>query len=94
MRSQCVDVNTIPISKGKWYVGDIASTAFKRRMNAERSRQRFHYRTKTTHEVDIAPADQINAAYLALQIEVGAGQKTGQRSLPQNWHVSIILMSV
>lgn len=78
--------------KGKWYVGDIASTAFKRRMNAERSRQRFHYRTKTTQEVDIAPADQISAAYLALQIEVGANQKAVKeafRKLAREYHPDV-----
>jgi len=61
--------------KGTWYIGDIASPSFKRRINEERARQRFHYRTKQTKEVSVAPKDQISAAYLALEIEVGAGQK-------------------
>jgi len=78
--------------KGTWYVGDIASNAFKRRINAERSRQRFHYRTKTTHEVDIAPQDQLSAAYLALEIEVGAGQqavKDAFRKLAREYHPDV-----
>jgi len=37
--------------KGTFYVGDIASTAYKRRMNYERVNQRFHYRTKYTQQV-------------------------------------------
>lgn len=78
--------------KGTWYIGDIASSAFKRRINEERSRQRFHYRTKTTHEVAMTPPDQLNAAYLALQIEVGAGQaevKEAFRKMARMYHPDV-----
>lgn len=37
--------------KGKWYLGDIASPDYKRRMNDERVNQRYHYRTKYTQEI-------------------------------------------
>mgnify|MGYP001098143179 CR=1 FL=1 len=32
--------------RGTWMVGDIASTAYKRRVNSQRANQRFHYQTK------------------------------------------------
>jgi hypothetical protein len=37
--------------KGAWHLGDIASPAYKRRMNYERVNQRFHYRTKYTQDI-------------------------------------------
>lgn len=37
--------------KGTFFVGDIASIAYKRRMNYERVNQRYHYRTKYTQQV-------------------------------------------
>jgi hypothetical protein len=37
--------------KGSWHLGDIASPAYKRRMNYERVNQRFHYRTKYTQDI-------------------------------------------
>lgn len=36
--------------RGKWYVGDITSSAYKRQVNNERANQRFHYRTKYTQD--------------------------------------------
>lgn len=78
--------------KGTWYIGDIASPQFKRRINQERARQRFHYRTKRTQEVEIAPQDRVQAAYLALQIEVSAGQevvKEAFRKLAREYHPDV-----
>lgn len=78
--------------KGTWYIGDIASPQFKRRINKERASQRFHYRTKQTHPIDIAPADQLQAAYLALQIEVSAGQdavKEAFRKMAREYHPDV-----
>jgi hypothetical protein len=37
--------------KGSWHLGDIASPAYKRRMNYERVNQRYHYRTKYTQDI-------------------------------------------
>lgn len=37
--------------RGTWRVADIASTAYKRRVNDERANQRFHYQTKYTQEI-------------------------------------------
>jgi len=37
--------------KGTWYIGDITSTAYKRRVHHERASQRFHYRTKYTQGI-------------------------------------------
>ena len=78
--------------RGSWYIGDIASPRFKRRINEERARQRFHYQTKRRQKVDGAPAEQINAAYLALEIEVGAGQeavKEAFRKLAREYHPDV-----
>lgn len=78
--------------KGTWYIGDISSAGYKRHINAERSRQRFHYRTKTTHDIHIETPDQINAAYLALEIEVGAGQdqvKEAFRKMARKYHPDV-----
>jgi hypothetical protein len=78
--------------KGTWYIGDIASPQFKRRINKERASQRFHYRTKQTHPIDIAPADQLQAAYLALQIEVSAEQeivKEAFRKMAREYHPDV-----
>jgi len=78
--------------KGTWYIGDIASPQFKRRINQERASQRFHYRTKTTHPVTVAPVDELNAAYLALQIEVSAGQeavKEAFRKMAREYHPDV-----
>ena len=78
--------------KGSWYIGDIASPLFKRRINEERARQRFHYRSKKTQSIENSPAESINAAYLALEIEVGAGQaavKEAFRKLARKYHPDV-----
>ena len=78
--------------RGNWYIGDIASPKFKRRISEERARQRFHYRTKQTQMLDAPGAEQISAAYLALQIEVGAGQeavKEAFRKLARQYHPDV-----
>lgn len=78
--------------KGTWYVADIASPQFKRRINQERASQRFHYRTKQTKQVDMTAPDQLSAAYLALQIEVSAGQdvvKEAFRKLAREYHPDV-----
>ena len=78
--------------RGSWYIGDIASASFKRRINTERARQRLDYRTRQTRLLPAAPAEQINAAYLALEIEVGAGQeavKEAFRNLARKYHPDV-----
>jgi len=78
--------------RGSWYIGDIASPRFKRRINQERARQRFHYQTKRRQKIDGLPAEQISAAYLALEIEVGAGQeavKEAFRKLAREYHPDV-----
>lgn len=75
--------------RGSWFVGDIASPQFKRRISEERVRQRFHYRTRGSQPGDGEP---INAAYLALEIEVGAGQdvvKEAFRKLAREYHPDV-----
>jgi len=78
--------------KGTWYVGDIASPQFKRRINNERAQQRFHYRTRQTHEINISPVDRLRTAYLLLEIEVGAGEKAVKdafRKLAMKYHPDV-----
>lgn len=78
--------------RGSWIIGDIASPRFKRRINEERARQRFHYQTKRTQLIDGARAERISAAYLALEIEVGAGQeavKEAFRKLAREYHPDV-----
>ena len=78
--------------RGNWYIGDIASPQFKRRISEERARQRFHYRTRHTQKLDVPAAEQISAAYLALEIEVGAGQaavKEAFRKLAREYHPDV-----
>lgn len=78
--------------KGTWYIADIASPQFKRRINQERAQQRFHYRTRHTKKVSMTPPDELNAAYLALQIEVSAGQeivKEAFRKLAREYHPDV-----
>lgn len=80
--------------RGTWYVADISSPSFKRRINDERAQQRFHYRTKQTQPADAQSGDQISAAYLALEIEVGAGQdavKEAFRRLAREYHPDVSL---
>ena len=75
--------------RGSWLVGDIASPQFKRRISEERARQRYHYHTLGTQPADGEP---INAAYLALEIEVGAGQaqvKEAFRKLAREYHPDV-----
>lgn len=78
--------------KGSWHIGEIASPKFQRRINEERARQRFHYRTRQTHPVEMPAAERIHAAYLALEIEVGAGQaavKEAFRKLARKYHPDV-----
>ena len=75
--------------RGSWLVGDIASPQFKRKISEERARQRYHYHTQGAQPGDGEP---INAAYLALEIEVGAGQeavKEAFRKLARQYHPDV-----
>lgn len=78
--------------RGSWHIGDIASPKFKRRISDERAQQRFHYRSRQAQPADAASAQQVNAAYLALEIEVGAGQeavKEAFRKLAREYHPDV-----
>ena len=78
--------------RGSWHVGDIASPRFKRRISEERAQQRFYYHTQAKLPADAHSAQQINAAYLALEIEVGAGQeavKEAFRKLAREYHPDV-----
>ena len=78
--------------RGSWYVGDITSPKFKRRISEERAQQRFHYHTRQQQPAKANTAQQISAAYLALEIEVGAGQdavKEAFRKLAREYHPDV-----
>ena len=78
--------------RGSWIIGDIASPRFKRRIDEERAQKRFHYRTRRNLALDSQRAETINAAYLALEIEVGAGQdavKEAFRKLAREYHPDV-----
>ncbi len=78
--------------RGSWYVGDIASPQFKRRISDERAQQRFHYRARQTQSAEMWSENKISAAYLALEIEVGAGQeavKEAFRKLAREYHPDV-----
>ena len=78
--------------RGSWYIGDITTPKFKRRISQERAQQRFHYHTRQKQPADIGQAQPISAAYLALEIEVGAGQeavKEAFRKLARQYHPDV-----
>lgn len=64
--------------KGRFAVADIASPAYKRRINHERVHQRFHYRTRQKQEqqqtVYRVPAD-LQPHYDCLQVKQGADKQ-------------------
>ena len=75
--------------RGTWLVGELASPQFKRRISEERARQRFHYHSQGAQP---QAGEPINAAYLALEIEVGAGQaavKEAFRKLARQYHPDV-----
>lgn len=49
--------------KGNWFVGDIASATYKRKINHERANQQFHYRTQYTQEIPYQAKKQNGASY-------------------------------
>lgn len=61
--------------KGEWLVGDIASQAYKRRVNYERQHQRFHYHTKSTRETHRAPSDHLDECYRILNVARSASER-------------------
>lgn len=78
--------------RGRWYVGDIASPAYKRQVNNERVNQRFHYRTKYTQETPNGarnPADlrkrqdELAPYYKLLGVDKDADEVTIKRAFRQ-----------
>jgi DnaJ-domain-containing protein 1 len=80
--------------KGDWFLGDIASPAYKRRINYERVNQRYHYNTQsrphTPHTV--LPTDQLNRYYALLNLPLTASEKevkSAFRQLAMNVHPDV-----
>lgn len=71
------------VVKGTWYVGDIASPEFKRRVNYERVNRRYHYRTQyrsTPDQTQKIMPDDLAAAYQVLQVERTASEHDVKRA--------------
>lgn len=66
--------------KGAYAIADIASSQYKRRINSERVNQRFHYKTKTTHEVASAPVDVLRECYQQLGVTLKASEQDVKRA--------------
>jgi hypothetical protein len=79
--------------KGDWYLGDIASPAFKRRINYERVNQRFHYETRNAPKAARGvPTDELSAHYTLLGLERTATErevKAAFRRLALNVHPDV-----
>jgi len=79
--------------KGEWFLGDIASPAFKRRINYERVNQRFHYETRSTPKAtNSVPQDEMSAHYKLLGLDRSASErevKAAFRRLAMNVHPDV-----
>jgi len=63
--------------RGTYFVGDISSPAYKRRVNAERVHQRFHYRTRYTSQLPDRRAndDQLMKYYQLIGVDRNASER-------------------
>jgi hypothetical protein len=66
--------------RGQWFIGDLASPQYKRRINYERVHQRYHYSTRQTREVAQLPTDQLMKYYQMLGLERSASEKEVKRA--------------
>jgi hypothetical protein len=70
--------------RGHWYVGDLASSQYKRRINYERQNQRFHYNTRQTREAAAKlPNEQLIAYYQMLGLGHDASEKDVKKAFRQ-----------
>lgn len=79
--------------KGEWYLGDIASPAFKRRINYERVNQRFHYESRQTPKsVRVTPQDAMSGYYALLGVDGTSSErdvKAAFRRIAMNVHPDV-----
>jgi hypothetical protein len=79
--------------KGDYYLGDIASPAYRRRIHYERVHQRFHHDTRSApRQVQTAPVDTLMQYYRLLGVERHASEKevkTAFRRLALNIHPDV-----
>lgn len=73
--------------RGDWFLGDITSPNYKRRINYERANQRFHYRTKYTQEIPhpngskaAKNQDELAKYYALLEVERNASEEEIKRA--------------
>lgn len=69
--------------RGQWFIGDLASPQYKRRINYERLHQRYHYSTRQTREAAQLPTDQLMKYYHMLGLEHSASEKEVKRAFRQ-----------
>jgi hypothetical protein len=79
--------------KGVWFLGDIVSPAYKRKINYERVNQRYHYSTRTTPAANTAlPTDKLYQYYTMLGLERTASEKevkSAFRRMAMNVHPDV-----
>lgn len=80
--------------KGSWYVADIASVSYKRKVHYERQSQRFHYSTKYTHrpENQRSSSDKLAAYYAMIGVKADASEreiKSAFRRLALQYHPDV-----
>lgn len=82
--------------RGEWFVGDIASVNFRRRVNTERISQRFHYSTRTapgsSARSSTTTPDRLHLYYDLLQVSHGASHqevKTAYRRMAMQFHPDV-----
>lgn len=79
--------------KGDWFLGDIVSPAYKRKINYERVNQRYHYTTRDTSKPNTTlPTERLNQYYAMLGLELSASEKdvkSAFRRLAMNVHPDV-----
>jgi len=80
--------------KGQWFIADIASVGYKRKINQERRNQRFHYQSKYTQQpkTHTIPSDRLAAYFDMLGVPADASErdvKSAFRRLAMRYHPDV-----
>lgn len=60
--------------RGDWYIADMVSSAYKRRINYERVNERHHYRTRNKQEIRRPANSELKPCYAMLQVSDNASE--------------------